>query len=99
MPLNLSAPIKIKTGFKVELEKTGSTVKILSLTFRFSERAVLVEYAIIADDGSGRDHRNALIIPIDSLKKSVLNTLLSDCYGEMKKHPSLGNGTVTPDSV
>lgn len=99
MPLNLDKSISIRTGALVELVKTGTAVKILSLTLRLTERTILVEYSIVADDGSGRDHRSALIVPMDSISKAPIRNLLEDCYGELKKHPSLGAGTVTQDNI
>lgn len=99
MQLNLTTPLRIKTGFvKVDLEKIGSKVSILSLTVRLSERSVLVEYRIEADDNSGRDHRNAVVVPLDSLDKDVVLKILKGTYNELKKLPGF-DGEVINDKI
>lgn len=98
MPLQLTTPKQIKTGFLIDLTKLGSRVEILSLTFRLKERAVLVEYRIVADDNSGRDHHSAVVVPIDTLETVPLKKLLKEIYGELKKLPDM-NGSVSDDEI
>jgi hypothetical protein len=84
--------VSIKTGFLVELTRTGSRVEILALTLRLTERSILVEYRIKSDSDE-RDHRNAVVVPLDSIDGGRLKHLLRDVYAELTKLPGFA-GTV-----
>lgn len=100
MPLHLTTPLNIKTGFMVDLTKTGSTLELLSLTFRLNEGNVLVEYRIPSDDGE-RDHRNAVALPLEALGKYDLSGLLTAVYAALGgQNPELvGTVDVSTDAV
>jgi len=49
----------------------------------------MVEYRIPADTGK-RDHRNAVVVPIDSIDLTDLKKVIRALYTELSKLPNLG---------